>query len=115
VIPDSFLQTFNRNRREIVCQRDESITLGQTLKLISGDALNQKVRFEGGALDRLVAQGLTDAEIIEEIYLGGLNRYPSAEESASLLDAIQSSKSRRHGLEDFLWALVNSREFLYNH
>jgi hypothetical protein len=34
VIPDSFLQTFNRNRREIVCQRDESITLGQTLKLI---------------------------------------------------------------------------------
>jgi uncharacterized protein DUF1549/uncharacterized protein DUF1553 len=115
VMPDSFLQTFDRNRRETTCQRDENVTLGQALALIASNAVNDKLRFRGGPLDQLIDSGLSNKDIVEELFLAALSRYPSPDEGDAVLEAIADSRTRRIGFEDVLWALVNSREFMFNH
>lgn len=115
VMPDAFLQAFDRNRREITCERDENITLLQTLEMISGDTINEKIRAPGGVADQLIAGGRPDAEIVEELFLSAVSRYPDPEESRAAVQAIAESKSRKFGVQDVMWALLNSREFLFNH
>jgi hypothetical protein len=49
------------------------------------------------------------------IYLGVLSRYPTAEEVAIVQDYFKSGISKRQGVVDITWALINSTEFLYRH
>ena len=115
VIPDAFLQTFDRNRRETICEREENISLLQTMTLISGEAINEKVRFAGGTVDQLLESARSDREIIEELYLRAMSRYPSPEETTAILEVLKERQSRRNGFQDLLWALLNSREFLFKY
>ena len=62
-----------------------------------------------------MAAGATDAEIIEELYLAALTRYPRQEERDGLEQLIQRSPSRGEGLKNLVWALLASREFAHNH
>ena len=114
-VPDYFLSTFDRSSRERTCEREENVTLLQTMELISGEAINEKIRFPGGTVDTLISSGLSDREIIEELFLRTVNRYPVPEESDPALQAVLESKTRDYGLQDLLWALINSKEFLFNH
>jgi hypothetical protein len=52
---------------------------------------------------------------IDEIYLAAFARLPRAEEKAKSLEYIAKQKEPRRGLEDLVWALLNSREFMFNH
>ena len=113
VIPDTFLQTFDRNRRETICEREENITLPQTMSLISGEATNEKVRFAGGTIDQLLEAARSDREIIEELYLRAVSRYPSPRETNAISEVLKERESRRNGFQDLLWALLNSKEFLF--
>jgi hypothetical protein len=115
VIPDAFLQTFDRNRRETICEREENISLLQTMTLISGEAINEKVRFAGGTVDQLLESARSDREIIEELYLRAMSRYPSPEETTAILEVLKERQSRKNGFQDLLWALLNSREFLFKY
>ena len=115
VIPDAFLQTFDRNRRETICEREENITLLQTMTLISGEAISEKVRFGGGTVDQLLKSARSDREIIEELYLRAMGRYPSPEETSAILEVMKERQSRTNGFQDLLWALLNSREFLFKY
>ena len=54
-------------------------------------------------------------EIIEKLYVRCLTREPTAEETQHLLATIEKSPNEQQGLEDVFWALLNSREFLFNH
>jgi hypothetical protein len=53
--------------------------------------------------------------VIEELYLRTVNRYPDAEEKELAKQTIAKSPDGQRGLEDVFWALLNSKEFLYNH
>jgi hypothetical protein len=55
--------------------------------------------------------------VIEELYLSALSRYPTDEEIAKLLGVLQETPSdqRRTALEDVYWAVMSSREFMFNH
>jgi len=114
-IPDGFLSTFDRNSRDRTCEREENITLLQSLALISGEAVNEKIRRPGGTIDHLTSARLSNSEIIEELFLCTVSRYPTGEEVNGVLSAIENSKIRAHGLQDLLWALINSKEFLFIH
>jgi len=63
----------------------------------------------------MLAQNRAPRQIVEELYLRTLSRYPDAEESSNAEAAIAKSSSARGGLEDVFWALLNSKEYLYNH
>jgi hypothetical protein len=52
---------------------------------------------------------------VEELYLRTLSRYPTSQERERADTVIARGGDARRGLEDLFWALLNSKEFLYNH
>jgi len=116
LVDSYFLTIFDRASREnATCTRRQSASLTQSLHLIGGETLSVKIRDTRGVLARLLRENKNDEEILEHLYLSALSRRPAAEEKAGLLAGIRRASDRRAGLEDVLWALLNSKEFLYNH
>jgi hypothetical protein len=111
-----FLTTFGRSNRATVgvCEVKTDPTLSQSLHLLNGDTVETKVR-DGGAIKRLLEAGRTPAQVIETIYVRCLSRKPTAEETEKLLALVAAEAEPQKGLEDVFWAVLNSREFLFNH
>ena len=98
-----------------VPQRKVEPNLKQALAMLAGPVYTRKVSEEGSRVRRLLAGGASDADVIEELYLAALCRFPTGEEQAALEGMIARRSSRTEGLEDLLWGLIASREFAYNH
>ncbi|MCZ2147413.1 MAG: hypothetical protein LC126_06530 [Bryobacterales bacterium] len=88
--------------------------------------MNKKLSAPDGTIALFVKLGISDARILEHLYLSALGRYPSAAERQSELanlakaenvpgPAEAKKEARRQALEDMLWALVTSKEFLFNY
>jgi hypothetical protein len=112
-----FLDTFGRPPREIACECERSAepNIAQALQLMNGDLLNRKLGGEGGRVTRMVARGGPAADAVGELYLAALSRRPRPAELSAALRLIATAPNRKEGLEDLLWTLLNSREFLFNH
>lgn len=114
-----FLDKFGRNQRMITCEceRSNEPTLVQALHLSNGDTLNAKLSAAGNRIDRWLGSGLTDAEIIREAYLLTVSRYPTDSELEQLIGVLASvdESEKRAALEDLLWSLMTSQEFLFQH
>ena len=115
VFPSAFLDMYGRTDRQQVPERSVEPSLNQALHLLVGSTYTEKLAGEGSRLERLMAAGASDAEIIDELYLAALTRYPRQEEQDGLEQLIQRSPSRREGLKNLVWALLASREFAHNH
>lgn len=115
--PGVFLNTFGKPRREVVCECERSSegNMGQALALINGDEVNRKIAAPFGRVQGLVRGGKPDAQVIEELYLATLSRRPTATELNEAGSLLRSAKSRGEGVEDLMWSLLNSREFLFIH
>lgn len=112
-----FLDLFGRPPRDISCEceRKQEASMSQALYLINTDHLEGKIR-DGQRLKRLIKEGKTDAEILDELYLVALSRTPTEAEKSKLLDYVAARKDARElALQDALWAIVNTKEFLFNH
>ncbi|HTN76206.1 MAG TPA: DUF1549 and DUF1553 domain-containing protein [Pirellulaceae bacterium] len=123
-LPDSsvesyFLQAFGRPDRLITCdcERSDEPSMTQVLHLYNGDTLNSKLAAKDNAIDRYLAAKLPPEQIVEELYLSALARFPTAEEKQSLAAILASTAEaeKRAALEDFFWSVLSSREFLFNH
>jgi len=113
-----FLTTFGTPRRDVMGPRDGAPSLAQSLNLMNGSEIEDKVRDEDNILKRLLASGRDDAAIVSDLYLRSLARTPSPSETARLLDYVvgetSAGRTRRRALENVLWALLNSKEFQIN-
>jgi len=114
-----FLKTFGRNQREITCdcERSNQPSVVQALHLSNGTTLNDKLASKEGTISELLAQQKQDSDIIEEAFLKCLSRAPKAEERnayVTLLKAVAPDE-KRAAIEDMFWALLTSREFLFQH
>jgi len=68
-----------------------------------------------GRIKRLLQAKANDRQIIEDFYLAALSRYPTAQETQVLVKYLQHDKTAHFkSVQDVLWAIVNSREFLFN-
>jgi hypothetical protein len=115
-VENYFLSTFNRpSRINPSCTRDAAPTVTQALHLISGDTLQKKMTSDRGVLAKLLEKNKSDRAIVEHFTLAALTRMPTAQELELAEESVHTAASRRTGLEDYLWALLNSKEFLYNH
>jgi hypothetical protein len=111
------LDVFGRCSREAACAPtavDEG-GLPRALHLINGATLNAKLKSEEGRVARWAASTQPESALIEEMYLRALARFPTPEESTHWSAAVRAAAARRQLLEDLLWALLNSREFAFNH
>jgi hypothetical protein len=114
-----FLRTFGRNQRVITCQceRSNEPSLVQALHISNGDTILKKLETKDGKIDSLLASKTPNYRIVEDLYLAALSRYPTDKELTQLLATINDApaKDRHAVLEDVYWAVMSSREFLFNH
>jgi hypothetical protein len=80
--------------------------------LITGELVNGLLNEPENRIGRLRSAGRSNAEIIEELYLAALSRYPTTPEVDAAVRYVERSKDERAGLEDVAWGLVNAKEFL---
>lgn len=117
-----FLKTFGRNPRNIVCEceRSNEPSMVQVLHLSNGTAINEKARDPRSRVALLFAQlenGMSIDALIDDVYLWCLARYPTPAERQSFSLELQDAprEQQREVVEDLYWALLTSREFIFNH
>lgn len=125
----AFLKVFGRPEGASVCEceRAQSSSLAQSLHLMNAADVKAKLAANNGRADRLAKGTAPEPEKLREVYLAAFSRTPNPEEvkvaeeylGKPVLDAqdkpLDPQKARRQGYEDLLWALINTKEFLYNH
>ncbi len=113
---DGFLDLFGRPQRESACEceRRTDLSLPQALNLVNGEDIARAIADPKGVVARLITAGVTDRQLIEELYLGTLSRPPSAAEYDQAVTFLRKGESRAGRAQDLLWALVNSKAFLFN-
>jgi hypothetical protein len=115
-VPSYFLAAFNRPVRDNVkCERNATTTMTQALHLMNGDTALEKMESKEGALHRMIAAGKGDEEIIRTFYLSALSRPPKQDEMLMARSFLAKEPTREAALEGFVWALLNSKEFSFNH
>ena len=110
-----FLEVFQRNNRLVICDREENVTTSQGLNFINGPDVQSKLAHADGRLTQLLDRGSSDAELLEDLFLATLARKPTPREKDSMLTRVGAAKSKREIYEDILWALISSKEFVFNH
>jgi hypothetical protein len=120
-LPDSgvssyFLDTFDRPIRDVAkCERKTTTTVTQAMHSLSGETITEKLRAPEGSVARHLAAGAAPDEIVRAYYLSALSRLPDNAELAAARAFIAKAGNVRSGVEGFVWALLNSKEFLFNH
>ena len=113
--PSRFLEIHGRPLRQSVPERKGKPNLAQALHLLVGGTYTEKLIQKEGRINRLLENGTSDREMIEELYLAALSRLPTDEERTDLEKMIAQQSLRREAFEHLLWALISSRQFAYNH
>ncbi|MCG8409024.1 MAG: DUF1549 domain-containing protein [Phycisphaerales bacterium] len=115
-VSNYFLTTFGRITigEGCICPAPPEPSLSQALHLISGDTVNSKI-VEGGLIEQWLRKGLTPERIVERLYIRCLTRSPTEKERAGILDALAKATDARPVLTDLFWAILNSKEFVFNH
>lgn len=114
-----FLKAFGRPDREktCVCERTAEPSVTQVLHIANGDTINKKLEATNSRISKLLEANTPNEKIVEELYLSALSRFPSGEEKSKILKVLNEAaeKERRAVVEDLYWAVLSSKEFLFNH
>lgn len=112
-----FLDTFDRPKRVsgCECERSSGATLAQVLLLANSDELENKLADGNGRIAKLAASDKPITDRINELYLSAFTRHPHDRELETTVEYVESQDDKRKALEDVLWTIVNSKEFLFNH
>ena len=110
-----FLTTFGRSKRENVCARDEvNPTLSQALHLLTGDTIETKIA-AGALVEKMLKEGKKPLEALDALFLRSVARLPDDQERSALEPYFSDPEQTKAALIDVQWALLNSKEFLFNH
>ena len=114
-VSSRFLSLYGRSDREFLGDLDPKLepTLTQALHMINSSYVNKKLKSSDGSLSRLIQAKLGNQELINELYLSTLSRFPTDMELQTAEAYIAESPKRRAGCEDLLWALISSRSFIF--
>jgi hypothetical protein len=116
-MPSYFFRIFGRPVRATVCEceRSHEPSISQALHLLNSPEINAKLTSRSGTTRRLADSARSPDEILDEIFLATLSRFPLASERILTKQAFDAAGSKRQqAAEDILWAILNTKEFLYN-
>ena len=114
---DLFGASFGKPPRLISseCERSNELAIPQAFQLISGPMLEDLLTRPDNRIDRMLARGSSDEQIIDELFMTALSRQPTEAERSAFASRLSGGADRLAACEDMLWALVNSKEFLFIH
>ena len=112
---DQFLELFGKRPRLLTTDTERSCecNMGQAFQMISGLTVNELLAEKDNRVSRLMAAGKSNREIVEHLFWTALTRAPTQEEENRLLPSLESARDRRAELEDLLWGLLNSKDFVF--
>ena len=124
-----FLKVFGRPESQSVCEceRVKSSSLSQSLHLINSAEIKRKLSGASSRAARIQASKIPDTEKVEQLYRLAFSRSPTQVEMTVAIDYLQtpvldaagkpanSKKQTQENYEDLIWALMNTKEFLFNH
>ena len=123
-----FLTVFGRPDSSSACECERSMdaSLAQSLHLFNSKEIGEKLTSANGRAALLAAErDRDDSQKIRELYLLAFGRSPEPEELSLALnyltrqvngkDGKPQAADRRQSYEDIIWALMNTKEFLFNH
>jgi hypothetical protein len=124
-----FLRVFGRPEGESVCEceRVQSSNLAQSLHLINAPDVKGKLADPTGRAERLARDTRPAEARVKELYLVAFAREPRPDELKVALgylneprvDAagrkVEAQRAARENYQDLIWALMTTKEFLFNH
>lgn len=113
-----FLKAFGRPSRTSACEceRAGEPNIAQVLHLLNSDFIDTRLRHDGGNFAKWVRTIPADDKLIEELWLTTLGRLPTPAETKKATDHLGAKgQARREAVEDLAWALLNTKEFVFNH
>ncbi len=116
-VGSTILDTFGRCDRINGCASvsNPALSLRQSLLVIGGNVIEGKVSSQRGYLSSLLELNPAPDEVVENLYFKALCRPPTSEEVAHWAAELSRAPKIREAAEDLFWALLNSREFAFNH
>lgn len=116
-MPSYFFRIFGRPTRTTVCscERGDSPSISQALHLLNSPEISAKIQHRHGTARHLANSRQPPSEIVNRLYLTTLSRLPNDQERDLMLKTFSGSESRQEAVEDLLWTLMNTKEFLFNH
>ncbi len=111
---DRFLSLFGKPPRlqSCDCERSDETTLSQTFQLVGSGVINRLLTTSGNRLEKLLASGQPVGDIVTELYWASLTRPPTEEELGVTTQFLAKAANLRAALEDVMWSMINSNEFL---
>src|SRR5262245_15550263 len=124
-----FLRVFGRPEGESVCEceRVQSSSLAQSLHLINAPDIKAKLASPAGRAERLAKEDRPVEAKIRELYLAAFSREPRPPELQAATEylgepratadgkPVDAQQAARENFQDLIWALINTKEFLFNH
>jgi hypothetical protein len=112
-----FLALFGKSERvtACACERNGEVTMPQLLHLENGDSVVRKVGSPQGRLASWLKARRPDADLIDDLFLTTLSRPPAAAERDAILQSLRKAENRDEFYRDLFWALLNTKEFAFNH
>jgi len=125
----AFLRVFGRPEAASVCEceRVQTSSLAQSLHLINSQEMRNKLSSPTGRAEKLAKDERPLEARIRDVYLAAYSREPRPEELKNSLDffatlsldadgkPVDPKVAAREGFQDLIWALINTKEFLFNH
>ena len=116
-ISSGFLAIFGRPQRDSPYEHSRvcRTSMAQELYLFNAQQLMDKIG-KGQRISHWLADKTSDEQIVEDLFLSALSRLPSErEKQAALANLGKDPATRAAVLEDLMWAVLNTQEFLFNH
>ncbi|MBI2949222.1 MAG: DUF1549 domain-containing protein [Verrucomicrobia bacterium] len=112
---DQFLEIFGKPPRLLTSETERSCecNMSQAFQMISGPTVNDLIAEKNNRISDLLASGKSTREMVEELYWTALSAGPLDDQLDRLIASVDDAKDRRAGLEDILWGLLNSKDFLF--
>lgn len=115
-IESQFLDAFGRpdENQDPPCERQSDTTVVQVLHLMNSESLYSKVTTDSGVAAQLAKSDLAPAAVVESLYLSLYSRRPSEAESKAAVALFEKEgANRRQVIEDLMWAMLNTPEFVF--